>query len=131
MTRIGLLALSAALLALPPIAHAQAETPPAPPEDGFNLIDEGAKLLLRGLQDEMKPMMEDLATEMAPKLQQFAAELLPMLEAFSDLVGDLDAYQPPEKLPNGDIILRRKVPLAPDAPDGDAGGAAKEGEIDL
>lgn len=88
----------------------------APSEDreikeGFDLIEEGAKLLLRGLTDEIEPLMEDLAIEMEPKLRAFAEDLMPMLEEFSDLIGDLDLYHPPEKLPNGDIILRRKTPL--------------------
>ena len=80
-------------------------------EEGFNLIEEGAKLLLRGLADEMQPMMEDLATEMEPKLREFSSEMLPMLEKFSGLVDSLDMYHAPERLPNGDIILRRKTPL--------------------
>lgn len=119
----------AALFLLLPMATTAQEAPetPAPDavEDGFNLIDEGAKLLLRGLQEEMKPMMEDLAIEMEPRLREFAGQLMPLLEGFSDLVGDLDAYHPPERLPNGDIILRRKVPLDPGSP------AEEGGEVEL
>ncbi|RYH10661.1 hypothetical protein [Tropicimonas sp. IMCC6043] len=106
MTRITAILFAAALAAVPTATPAQ----DSEVKDGFNLIEEGAKLLLKGLADEMQPMMEDLATEMEPKLRAFAEEMAPMLERFSDLVDDLDAYHPPERLPNGDIILRRKTP---------------------
>lgn len=100
-------------LALAPLGAAAQDAPAEDREinEGFNLIEEGAKLLLRGLTNEIEPFMEDLATEMEPKLRAFAEDLMPMLEEFSELIGDLDLYHPPEKLPNGDIILRRKTPL--------------------
>ncbi len=101
--------LATALAVLPVAASAQE----GEVGEGFSLIEEGAKLLLKGLADEMQPMMEDLATEMEPKLRAFAEEMAPMLEKFHTLVDDLDAYHAPERLPNGDIILRRKVPLEP------------------
>jgi len=51
--------------------------------------------------------------------------------AFGELMGkidDLSVYHPPEMLPNGDIILRRKAPLDPDAPDQPP---LDEGEIEI
>ncbi|NDR56018.1 hypothetical protein [Aliiruegeria sabulilitoris] len=113
MTRLPALALAAALAAAPLCAPAQE----ADVEDGFNLIEEGAKLLLKGLADEVKPMMEDLAIEMEPKLRKFAEEMAPMLEKFSELVDSFDKYHPPERLPNGDILLRRKTPAELAAPE--------------
>ncbi len=121
MTRLTAVALAFALTVAPLAAPAQ-QTGTA--EDGFNLIEEGAKLLLRGLQSEMQPLMEDLAIEMEPKLREFSQQLLPMLEEFSSLIGDLDQYHPPEKLPNGDIILRRKSPDEVPAPE-------EGGDIDI
>ena len=41
------------------------------------------------------------------------------------LIGDLNQYHPPEKLPNGDIILRRKTQ------DDTAGDADGDGEVEL
>ena len=55
---------------------------------------------LSGLAGEMGPVMRDFFTEMGP--------------AFAELLGqidDLSNYHLPEMLPNGDIIIRRKVPL--------------------
>jgi len=49
------------------------------------------------------------------------------------MIGDIDAYHPPEMLPNGDIILRRKTPLERGPELGPESGpdAAPEGQIDL
>ena len=41
------------------------------------------------------------------------AGLEPHLAELADMIGDLGNYQAPERLPNGDIILRRKIPQAP------------------
>jgi len=43
--------------------------------------------------------------------------MMPLLSELGAMIDDLNAYHPPEILPNGDIILRRRVPLDPDAPD--------------
>lgn len=45
-------------------------------------------------------------------MKDFAAEIAPMAERLQTLIDDLDAYEAPEMLPNGDIIIRRR----PDAP---------------
>ena len=80
---------------------------------------------------EMEPAMDDLrglAEEMGPDLKRFVEEMGP---AFGDLmgrIGDINAYHPPEMLPNGDIILRRKTPLEPEDETVDPPG---EGEIDI
>lgn len=115
MTRFPCLAF-ALVLSLAAGASVAQESDETEPGTGFNLIDEGALLLFRGLQDELKPFMEDLAIEIEPKLLEFAEEFLPLIEGYSELIGDLDEYEAPEKLPNGDIILRRKVPVEPAEP---------------
>lgn len=93
-----------------------AEAPAPEPDAGFDLMEEGAKLLLRGLLSEMEPAIEDLqdfAEEFGPRMQLFTDEMGP---AFAELLGqvdDLTHYQAPEFLPNGDIIIRRRE-AAPD-----------------
>lgn len=62
---------------------------------GLDLLQEGTQLLLRGLMDEMQPALDDLRGALS----------------------NLDVYYPPEVLPNGDIIIRRKVPLTPEDPE--------------
>lgn len=98
-TRTPLLGAVLALTTLPLMAE---ETTNPDLDRGAELLREGFSLLLDGL----------------------AAELEPMAEGWQDLVqqlGDLSAYHPPERLPNGDIIIRRKIPLDPGA----------DGEVDL
>ena len=71
-------------------------------EQGRDLMGEALKLFMRGLLAEMEPAMEGM----------------------EGLLEDLSAYHPPEILPNGDIIIRRKTPV-------DRGPDEENGEIDL
>lgn len=79
-------------------------------DEGVNLLEEGTKLLLRGLMEEMGPTMEEL--------RGLADEMAPAMKQLQDMIGDITQYHAPEMLPNGDIIIRRKTPLEP-APDGE------------
>ena len=95
MTR--LLTLTALLTGLTLAAPAAANDDTSDMEEGLGLLGEGMQLLLRGLADELEPALRN----------------------FSDQMEGLNRYHPPEVLPNGDIIIRRKTPgeLAP--PEGD------------
>ena len=97
--------------------------------DGFSLMEEGARMFLRGMMDEAEPALRELrqfVEDMEPALRQFVQEMGPALNELAEKIDDFSNYHPPEMLPNGDIILRRKVPMpeAPDAPD-------DNGEIEL
>ncbi|NJM84696.1 MAG: hypothetical protein HC844_21710 [Tabrizicola sp.] len=97
-------------LAAPAIA--QDATPQPPDDDGFSLMEEGAKLVLRGLMTEMEPAldeMEQALTEIEPQLR----ELGPRLHQLISMIDDIKNYSAPEMMPNGDIIIRRKAPLLP------------------
>jgi len=83
-------------------------------EQGFSLMEEGAKLLLRGLMAEMEPALDEMGTALS-ELEPALKDLQPRLLEFLALVDDLTNYQPPERLENGDILIRRK-PGAPPAP---------------
>ncbi|MEM9716646.1 MAG: hypothetical protein AAF826_09025 [Pseudomonadota bacterium] len=76
------------------------------PKQGFSLWD---------LFDEMEMMAEDAM----PLMESWMERLQPQLQALGSTIGDLSMYEAPEVLPNGDIIIRRKL------------GPPKEGEIDL
>ena len=69
--------------------------------EGVDLLQQGTRLLLEGLIKELGPALQDL----------------------ENMVVDLNKYNTPEILPNGDIIIRRKQPLNTNPP--------KDGEIDL
>ena len=126
MTRHALIIATALSLALPVQAQQAEEDAP-----GTSLMERGAQMFLEGIMREMEPAVEDLkglAESMGPELRRFVQEMGP---AFGELMGkidDLSAYHPPEMLPNGDIILRRKEPIEPDASDLPP---PAEGEIDI
>ncbi|WP_344842001.1 hypothetical protein [Celeribacter arenosi] len=86
-----------ATLASPVFAQTSDEDPNG---TGIEMLGEGARQLLQRLLDQMAPAIDEL-------------------EGFVD---DMNAYHPPEILPNGDIIIRRR-PLddQPPPPDPDAG----------
>ena len=63
--------------------------------DGLGLVQEGTRMLLRGLMAEIEPGLREL----------------------QERIGDLSAYHPPEVLPNGDILIRRRTPQQADPPD--------------
>jgi hypothetical protein len=98
---IGALALP---LAAPPAFAQTTETPKEDGLDGFGQFSEGLRQMLDSLTDELAPLMRQL----------------------SEQIDDLSAYEAPEILPNGDIIIRRKPkepePETPQAePDPDTG----------
>lgn len=90
-------------------------------DEGFSLMEEGAKLLFRGLMQEIEPAMDDLkglAEDIEPGLRQFALDMGPKMAELLEKIDDFSNYDPPEFLPNGDIIIRRKpdaVPFDPNA----------------
>lgn len=72
----------------------------APPPAGLELFFEDGKRILEGLMQDMEPALREL----------------------QEALRGLEAYEAPEMLPNGDIIIRRKRPEAT-APD--------EGPVDI
>jgi hypothetical protein len=73
-------------------------------EKGFSLMQEGTRLMLQGLMERVEPALRDLGAA----------------------IDDLNAYQAPEVLPNGDILIRRKTPREPE---GAVPGPGEEEEI--
>jgi hypothetical protein len=95
--------------------------------EGFDLLREGSRMILEGLLEEMRPMIEEARPF-------FEEEMLPFLERLGSLIDDLAAYEMPERLPNGDIIIRRLPdrPLDDQETPGDALPEVGEGgEVEL
>lgn len=79
---------AAALLAASPLQAEQHDAPKSPlPSDGE---------------------LEQLGDLAESWMKRFADRMSPMVEQLKDMVDDMNAYQTPEMLPNGDIIIRRK-----------------------
>ena len=100
MKQIITAAIVAASLAAP--VHAQDTEEPSVSE-GFNLMEEGAKLLLRGLMNELEPALD----EMGEAMTQLGEDIGPAMSQMLVLIDDIRNYDAPEVLPNGDIIIRR------------------------
>ena len=97
-------------LSLTPVAAQETK------DEGIDLLEEGARMILRGLIDEMEPAIDDfrqMMDEFGPAMQEFVAEAGPVLAEMLRSVDNLRYYEQPEFLPNGDIIIRR----SPDAPE--------------
>lgn len=112
------LALALILAATPVLAQ---EAPPTPEaeEDGFSLMEEGAKLLFRGFMTEAEPAIAEMSQaleQMAPVLEGLGEEIGPKITELFALVDDFTNYDMPVVLPNGDILIRRNAPLSPEAP---------------
>ena len=98
---------------------------------GPSLMERGAQLFLEGMLNEMAPAIEEfegLADDLAPVLRGFADEMGPKLAEILGQVEDWSAYDVPEILPNGDIIIRRKADRPLTKPDTEKGEAP---QIDL
>ncbi|HBS50235.1 MAG TPA: hypothetical protein DEA05_09190 [Rhodobacteraceae bacterium] len=128
MRQLAALALT---LALAPAALPAQEA--APESDGRSLMERGAELFFKGLREETAPMIEELrglAEDYGPAVRSFISEMGPALSEMFDEVKDWTAYHPPEMLPNGDIILRKRD-VEPEAPGEEPMKPAPPGSIDL
>jgi hypothetical protein len=117
MTRHMTIAALCLALSGPVLAQEESET-----ERGFDLLREGSRMILEGLMEDMRPMLEDARPF-------FEEEMLPFLESLGSLIDDMSAYEMPERLPNGDIIIRR----SPDRPwpDPDEPVVGEGGDVEL
>ncbi|MGN0933828.1 AAA+ family ATPase [Falsigemmobacter intermedius] len=121
------LALSLSLLAAP-LAAQEPPSPPPSAEEGFDLLGRGARSLLQSLMGELDPALR--------QMQEGMQGLGPMLRDLAALLGDVQHYEAPERLPNGDVLIRRRPdapppPALPEAPGGPGLTPAPDGSIDL
>lgn len=103
---------AAILLWTPLVAE---DAPETDMNQGLNLMEEGARMLMRGLMEEMEPTLDALREnleEIGPAFAEFVQSVGPAFGELLEQVDDLRNYEAPEFLPNGDIIMRR----SPDAP---------------
>lgn len=82
-------------------------------ESGTTLMERGARLFLEGIMREVEPAMKDLkglGESLQPAMRDFMLEMGPALGEILEKIEDFSSYHPPEILPNGDIIMRKKTP---------------------
>ncbi|MEO0370412.1 MAG: hypothetical protein AAF231_03055 [Pseudomonadota bacterium] len=112
------------LICVPVLVFALASPVVAEEENAPSLMERGMELFMEGLRQEMEPALNDLqgfAEEMGPAFRQFGEAMGPMMRDLFEKVDDINLYELPEVLPNGDIIIRRKPDAKP----------LEEGEIEI
>jgi hypothetical protein len=86
-------------------------------DQGMDLLRDGASLFLRGLMGEVEPKLDEMGRAiegLGGQMGEALDQAQPMITGLMALIDDLGNYQAPEKLPNGDILIRRKPePLVP------------------
>jgi hypothetical protein len=109
MRKFAIITLCLGLCAAPAVA--QETGTEGDEERGLSMMEQGAQMFMEGVMGEMEPALDnlsELADQMRPALRDFAREMGPRLSALLDRVDDWNAYEAPDMLPNGDIIIRRK-----------------------
>lgn len=100
-----------ALLAAPVEAPAQSTT-----EDGLGLVERGMGIIAENLLKRWGPELDRLGRDMDGAL----SDLAPLLDDLAGVVDDLGNYEAPERLENGDVLIRRKPGAPPPPPLGKA-----------
>lgn len=120
---VGALLIGAAFTA--PVLLAQDAAPWQPPmadddpsgdEDGFDMIGRSIGSLMENFMRDVAPDLNRLQDDMSGALGQMA----PVLKDLAVLVDDLRNYTAPERLENGDIIIRRRADAPPPPPLGNS-----------
>ena len=92
-------------------------------DDSPSMMKRGAQMFMEGLMQEMAPAVDGLSglgEKLVPALRSFTDEMGPAFAELLDQVEDWSVYEAPEKLPNGDIIIRRKPETEPETTPQDA-----------
>ena len=101
--------------AVSPLAAQKTEEPPV--SEGFSLIEEGTKLIIRRLMSEMEPALDEMREAMA----QWGSEAGTKMAKLLSQIDNMKNYEVPVILPNGDIIIRRRDDAPIYEPDYDTG----------
>ncbi|MDK8871532.1 hypothetical protein [Paracoccus sp. SSJ] len=98
----------------PPLAdEPPSEDMPAPESD---MLERGLENFMRNLLDRAEPHLDRLGRDLGDTLGAVA----PVFEDIGKLMDDVRNYQAPERLENGDILIRRRADAPPPPPVGDA-----------
>lgn len=116
MRRFSALILAFALIGAPATSFAQAWSPPSAESADPGADSEGGGLLERGMENFMQNMLK----EAEPHLERLRRDLgdtvdslRPLMGDIGNLMDDVKNYQAPERLENGDILIRRRADAPP------------------
>jgi hypothetical protein len=98
------------------VAAAQVYEPPKAeqPESG-NSVESGIEQFLNRLLGEAQPHLDRLGRDLGETLGSVG----PVFQDIGKLMDDVGNYQAPERLENGDILIRRRADAPPPPPVGD------------
>ena len=109
------LILVAALVAAPALAQVY-EPPKADEPEPEESLESGIENFLNNLLGQAQPHLDRLGRDLGDTLGSVA----PVLQDIGELMDDVRNYQAPERLENGDILIRRRADAPPPPPVGDA-----------
>lgn len=105
----------AAALAGPALAQ-DYEPPRADEPAPGDTLDSGIENFLNNLLGQAQPHLDRLGRDLGDTLDSVA----PVFKDIGKLMDDVGNYQAPERLENGDILIRRRADAPPPPPVGDA-----------
>lgn len=121
MRNLPILILASTLLAGSPAAAQDYEPPaadaPAPGDSApGDALESGIENFMRNLLAEAQPQLDRLSRDLGETL----GSVTPVFKDIGELMDDVRNYQAPERLENGDILIRRRADAPPPPPVGDA-----------
>lgn len=99
----------------PPLAGPE-DMPQDQDRDRGDPLKDGLEGALQNLLRDVEPHMQAIGRELEGAMSEFG----PVFEDLSSLMDDIGNYQAPERLENGDILIRRRADAPPPPPVGDA-----------
>lgn len=115
MTRIFLASMALSLSVIAPLSAQEWQMPPAEeppataPDEPLSDFEQGIESMMNEMFQRFQPHLEGLGNELAETVTEFG----PAFEELAGLMDDIGNYQRPERLPNGDIIIRRRADAPP------------------
>ncbi|MDT1063807.1 hypothetical protein RM190_18235 [Paracoccus sp. CPCC 101403] len=118
MQRLAAVLLVSGLAIGPVAAQSTFEPPPADENhqgDVESQIEDGLNGFMDKLLDKVQPHLDQLGRDLNDTVNSFG----PVFDELGDLMDDVGNYQTPERLENGDILIRRRADAPPPPPIGD------------
>ncbi|MDS9467877.1 hypothetical protein RGQ15_09885 [Paracoccus sp. MBLB3053] len=117
MQRLAAFFLSTVMASGPALAQTPYEPPPADDREGGleSDIENGIQGFMEKLLNEVQPHLDQLGRDLNDTMNSFS----PVLDDLGSLMDDVGNYQAPERLENGDILIRRRADAPPPPKIGD------------